>query len=201
MDVCPATTTLAERLNCPLKSSIGLPPRTTSREALDRKRARLSALAEQRAEKRELLLHLRVLVLQIERLLRQRGLRPARHVEIALQLGRSGAQLRVFLRRGGGLGFQFLLALLDRAAIEAAEKLAEVESPPPHASGDQQQRDERRRLPAPRQMRAYGHPRSADPEGLPHAAADGAHRRWHQGRTGGSIKPVVSGSPNMRFMF
>jgi len=32
------------------------------------------------------------------------------------------------LRRGGGLGFQFLLALLDRAAIEAAEKLAEVES-------------------------------------------------------------------------
>src|SRR6266545_7856525 len=50
-------------------------------------------------------------------------------------------------------------------------------------------------------MRAHGHSRRADAEGLTHPPAEGAESLWHQGRTGGAVRPVSSGKPDMRFMF
>src|ERR1700694_4968787 len=50
-------------------------------------------------------------------------------------------------------------------------------------------------------MGAHRHARGADTEGLAQLAPECAHGEIGQGRTGGAVRPVVSGRPNIRFMF
>src|SRR5208283_4338001 len=93
------------------------------------------------------------------------------------------------------------LFLSDRATVEAAQKLAEVEAPPPHADDQRHQSEQRRQAPAPGQVGAHGHSGCANAKGLAYPSAQAAKGGQHYGRTGGARRPVVSGRPNIRFMF
>src|SRR4029453_16503501 len=173
------------------------------RKSLNRKPGLLVGVGDEFLQERKLLLELGVLGHELERLLRQRGLRACRHAELAFELrvagakrGRLGAHFFVFGFERGDLG-------QDLLAVEAAEDLPEVETPPPHAGNDRQKPEHDDYPPRPGKTRPPRHPRRIDPE-VPEELARAAPRgreRHDYGRTGAAVRPVVSGSPNMRFMF
>ena len=108
------------------------------------------------------------------------GCRPhrgsVRHAQIAFELGRPGAQPRVFFLQLVPFGLEPRALLRDFVPVEPAEELTEVEAPPPHTAdqreNDQQQRD----LQPPAVLDAHGHPGRADAEGLAELSPDGAGR-------------------------
>ena len=65
------------------------------------------------------------------------------------------------------------------------------------------EREQRHRAPRPPQVRAHRHARRADREVAGDAPPDRGdrHAADRYGSTGGAVRPVVSGRPNIRFMF
>src|SRR5450755_2830375 len=135
-------------------------------QALDGDGSLLPRVTEQFLKESELFLDLGIFRLQLQRLLRQSRLSAPSDAEVALELRGLGTEFPVLILEVGDLALQLGLLLRHLAAIEPAQKLPEVETPPPHAHDKDKKREQRGNLPTPRQVRAHRHSRSADTESL-----------------------------------
>src|SRR5687767_1276188 len=168
-------------------------------EAVDRQRLRVTFFRNQHLlDHGEFLAHARQILLQPAHLLPELLLRSAldRHAAVggigdraqALELGARRGELAA---RGLQLGHHF-------AAIETGEAPAGVVDPGSGGAGDTEQDRDARPAPVPRDLRLHFDARRGDPEPLAdHFPAAGGH----QGTTATCSRPVVSGQPNIRFMF
>src|SRR5690606_37692433 len=144
---------------------------------------------------REVLLEQRVLLREVANLRGQVAVR--RELDLQLPLGRCD-----LASHGGVLSLQtrdlFLqLPLLAQrfALVEARVLAAEVVQQPAGTRRQAGQEREVEPAPIPRNLGLDGNPRRSDPEPAPEAPKHG------HGSKGTCSMPVVSGKPNMRFMF
>src|SRR5687768_1899112 len=147
---------------------------------------------------RELFAHAHVLLLERAHLLGELLLRGALDRDAAV--GRVGdrAQARELGARRVELGLHAGQLLNHLAAVEAGEAPPRVVDPVGRGARDAEQDGDARPAPVPRNLRLHLDARRGDAEAL---ADDFPATRRHYGTTATWSSPVVSGNPNMRFMF